>query len=199
MSGIVGSILGALSELPGLILTLGEVAFYDQEVPSSLSGGGTQMLGEHKYPGGVRTADAFGPDDAELAWSGTFVDLAAEARCHQVDAMRRFGVPVPLTWSSFSYAVIIKSFTWTYERTWQIRYQISLFVVQDLLFPPDDGDAESFDQQASNDAGAAAGNTYDYGPQVYNYPDTAPGQADYLTAEAGYLQSTGGVARIAPN
>jgi hypothetical protein len=158
MSGVVAGILGTLTELPKLFLTLGGVVLYDQEVPASLQGGGAQTLAEHKYPGGTRTIDTFGPDDEDLKWEGTFLDVQAETRCHQLDAIRRAGLQVPLTWSSFSYLVVVRRFTWDYQRPWQIPYQISCSVVQDILFAPPANTTNTPSQQATADTSTASSN-----------------------------------------
>lgn len=133
---VVGAtVIGSLvTGAPFVLLKVGEIVFYDHEVPQTIAGGGEQMLAVHKYPGGIRTVDALGPDDREIEWGGLFLDATAEPRCHALDAVRRQGEPTTLYWSSFLYQVVIRSFTWSYERSWQIRYQLSLMVVQDLLF-----------------------------------------------------------------
>jgi hypothetical protein len=187
--GIVAGVLETLTELPQLYLTLGGVVFNDQEIPSSLSGGGDQMLGAHKYPGGVRTVDTFGPDDKDLSWGGTFLDTSAETRCHQLDSMRRQGLPLTLTWSNFNYLVLIRSFTWTYQRPWQIPYRMVCFVLQDMNFPPDDISQDATGQ-AQNDVAAASANAPDAGgPNGYAYPSTASG-FDNLTLNAATLQAS---------
>lgn len=157
-AGILANVAGTLSELPPFVLQLGGVTFYDQEIPSSLGGGGEQTLEVHKYPGGARTIDTFGPDDKDIEWSGRFLDLEAEARCQQIDVMRRQGLPVLLTWSSYVYTVVIHSFTWTYERSWQIQYQISLCVQQDELNAADGDGTPSPNEQIQNDTADVSSN-----------------------------------------
>lgn len=122
-----------------LILTLGGVTFNDFEVPEAIRAGGGQMTETHRRAGGKRTIDAFGPDDEMIRWGGTFFDDGAEARCQQIDAMRRAGAPVTVSWSSFSYLVVIKSFAWDFIRFYQIEYSIELEVIQDNAQPDTDG------------------------------------------------------------
>lgn len=118
-----------------LTLSLGPVDFADFEIPDEIQGGGGQTTVIHKYAGGSRTIDAFGSDDDVLSWSGIFFDQTAESRCQQLDAMRKAGAPVPCSWSSFSYLVVIKSFTWKFVRFYEIHYSISLEVVDDRTQP----------------------------------------------------------------
>ena len=148
------------------VMMLGDFAFQEFEVPAELSAGGKQAVSTHKYPGGLRTVDTTGPDDDLITWSGTFLDGDAEQRCQQLDGMRRAGVQLPLTWSSFGYIVVIASFTWKYRRFYQIDYSISLEVVQDQTQPliNEAGDPESQMQSDIGDAlddanGFAAGIT----------------------------------------
>lgn len=136
--------------MPDFVLTLGGVDFQEFEVPSEISAGGKQALSTHKYPGGIRTVDTSGPDDDPICWSGTFLDFDAELRCQQIDTMRRQGVAVPVTWSSFSYLVVVASFTWKYNRFYQIGYSISLEVVQDQTQPAGDSSPDVEDQMQSD-------------------------------------------------
>lgn len=138
------------------VLSLGDVDFADFEIPDSIKGGGSQSLEIHKYGGGQRTIDTFGADDDPISWSGLFLDGTAEARCIQIDAMRKAGTPVALSYSSFSYLVVIKSFTWDFEKYYQIPYAITLEVVQDNVQPvtqDDEDDPESSMQGDVDDAG----------------------------------------------
>jgi len=136
--------------MPDFILTLGGIGFQKLEIPESIRGGGAQQLQTHKYGNGERTVDAFGPDDGPLSWSGIFLDDTAEARCQQLDTLRKLGDPVSLVWSSFSYLVVIKEFTWAFERFYQIRYELSLEVVVDRVQPVSDVPADA-DNTISND------------------------------------------------
>lgn len=141
---------------PDFVLSLGGVEFGEFEVPPSISAGGDQQLQTHKYAGGARTVDTFGADDGAISWSGTFFDTDAEARCQQLDTLRKQGAQVPLDWSSFSYLVVIKSFTFHFERFYQIKYEITLEVVDDLVQPvtgidPPVDDAIQDDEDATGD------------------------------------------------
>lgn len=133
------------------VLTLGGVAFQDFEVPDSIRAGGGQMLFTHKYPGGPRTVDTMGPDDDTIPWSGWFEGPNAQARCQQLDVMRRQGLQVILDWSAYSYLVVIKQFKWDFRRYYHIGYSILLEVVQDQNNPQPAGQ-DDIDQQITSDA-----------------------------------------------
>jgi hypothetical protein len=148
-----------------LTLTVGGVDFQHFEIPEELRGGGDQIIAWHKYSGGLRKADTFGPDDAPLEWSGTFLDETAESRCQQIDAMRVAGSPVPVSWSSFNFVCIIRSFRWVYRRFYQIDYSITLEVVTNGNQPNTDlSDNPESDIQADfDDAAGFSGNIDDTG------------------------------------
>jgi hypothetical protein len=153
----VGGIGGA-GDVPSVILVLGDVPFMDFEVPEKISAGGQQATHVHKYPGGVRTIDTLGPDDSDITWSGWFEDGTAEQRCQQIDAMRRAGIGVTVTWSSYAYYVVVKAFEFRYNRFFHIAYDIRLQVIQDLMQAPPAED-EDADQSVSDDMDQTQSNT----------------------------------------
>ena len=117
-------------------LTLGPVIFTDFEIPETIKGvGGSQELVIHKLPGGVRIIDAMGRDDADIKWSGRFRGLLAEERAQELDALRIAGQPIPLSWSTFLYTVIIEEFLCDYQQPFEIPYSITLKVVSDDTTP----------------------------------------------------------------
>jgi hypothetical protein len=123
------------------LVTLGGVVLDGFEIPDRIKGGGKQVTRTKRYAGGARSVDTFGPDDAPLQWSGMFLDEDAEDRCQQLDAMRVAGEQIELSWSSFSYQVVITDFTWDHEKFYQIPYSITLEVVEDQAqAQPDDGE-----------------------------------------------------------
>jgi len=119
-----------------VILTLGGVIFQDFEIPEKISGGGAQSLDTKKFLGGSRIIDALGSDDDEIAWDGRFRGFGAEGRCQQLDLMRKQGVPISLTFSTFSYQVLIKRFKFDFQQPFEIPYSISLEVLVDNNAPP---------------------------------------------------------------
>lgn len=118
-----------------VIVTLGGVILQDFENPESIKGRIKQKLDTKKYLGGSRTIDAMGRDDDPLDFSGRFRGSVAEQRFQQVKAMAAAGLPVPLTWSSFSYQVMIESFDFDYQSPMEIPYRLSLEVLTDNSIP----------------------------------------------------------------
>ena len=116
-------------------LTLGPVTFSTYEIPPKINFGGDQALAVKQLVGGRRIVDAMGRIDDDITWSGLFFGSTAVFRARFLDTMRIQGLPLLLTWSQFSYNVVIKSFKPSFERTYQIPYSISCQVIQDLSFP----------------------------------------------------------------
>lgn len=169
----VGSMLGrglasiGIGDIPNLTLVLGGVPFFDIEVPEVIHGGGEQAMVVHKYPGGKRTIDTMGPDDAVLKWEGWFENVLAESRARQLDSIRRQGKAVICSWSSYYYLVVVKSFSFRYNRFFHIGYELVLEIVQDLVAarspPSSDVDASlnksmaSINKAVSGTVGAITG------------------------------------------
>lgn len=122
-------------------LTLGDIVFDDMEIPDAIPFGGEQMTKVHRLTGGKRVVDALGPDDMPLEWSGRFLSPDGLARARALDAMRKAGVAVTLSWSELSYLVVVKRFVANFEAAWNLPYSISCEVVSDLSKPlsPDSG------------------------------------------------------------
>lgn len=115
---------------PDTTVKLGDFAFSDTEVPEKIPFGGRQSLAIHDLVGGVRVIDAMGGLDGPMEWSGLFVGPDALTRARQLDTMRRDGAPLNLSWSEFSYLVVIENFTADFERFYQIPYRISCIVAK---------------------------------------------------------------------
>lgn len=118
------------------VLTLGNIAFLQREVPDTINFGGRQMLSVHRNLGGSRIIDAMGPDPAPIHWSGHFLTVpgivgTAAARARAVDQLRKSGAQVTLAWGSFSYQVVVSHFDAVYKNEWEISYKITCVVLQD--------------------------------------------------------------------
>jgi len=135
-------------------LFLGPVQFTEFEIPDSIKAGGSQGRFIHKYPGGMRSVDTMGPDDAPVTWQGIFLDGTAQDRCKQLDIMRRAGQQIVASWGEYQYLVVIEEFLWDFKRTWHIPYTITLTVVQDQT-QPIQSSAPDVDSQTSDDASDA--------------------------------------------
>lgn len=117
------------------LLTLGQVIFQNFEIPERINFGGEQALAVKELVGGQRVVDAMGRRDDDISWSGLFFGEAAQYRAKFLDGMRVAGAKLPLTFSQFSYLVVIKEFKASFERFYQIPYDIKVTVVQDLNKP----------------------------------------------------------------
>jgi hypothetical protein len=73
--------------------------------------------------------ERLGPDDADVAFQGTFSGPSAEARVRAFDDLRLSGEIVWLTWQSFRRRVVVKSFVVEYHSPWWIPYRVSCVVV----------------------------------------------------------------------
>lgn len=116
-------------------LTLGEVTFSNYEIPQTINFGGSQALSIKQLVGGQRIIDAMGRIDDDITWSGLFFGSTAVFRAKFLDGMRVAGAAIPLTYSQFNYSVVIKDFKANFERNYQIPYQITVSVIQDLNKP----------------------------------------------------------------
>lgn len=110
---------------------LGPVAFSGFEVPERITLGGRQRLAVHTLPGGARIVDAMGPDDGELAWSGTFSGAGASERVRLLDRLRRAGLALPLAWDGWRFTVIISEFEADSANPWWVPYRISCTVLSE--------------------------------------------------------------------
>lgn len=110
---------------------LGDFEFKSFEVPEQLPFGGGQQLVVHKLPGGKRTIDAMGRDDAPIEWSGLFTGPEATDRAKVLDGYRIAGKPLTLVWWDFNYTVVVREFSANWQRWYQVPYRIVCEVVSD--------------------------------------------------------------------
>jgi hypothetical protein len=146
--------------MPGVLL--GSIQFVEREIPDFVPWGGKQQLAIHKLLGGTRVIDAMGPDPNPIKWSGNLYATKAHplpsVRARQIDAMRKAGAQVSLTWGSFNYLVVVQEFQAIYKHEWQIAYTITCEVVTDN--PAQSvGKSVTLDQTIVNDFNAIAGLT----------------------------------------
>ena len=114
-----------------VILTLGDVAFRDMEVPEKISFGGRQNMVVRQLIGGGRAIDVLGFDDGLISFSGIFFGSDAVSRAQMLDAARALGAPLPLVWDGFFYTVIIEEFCADYCKTNLIPFAVGCVVVSD--------------------------------------------------------------------
>lgn len=137
--------------MPDFVLALGDIGFFDFEVPQHIATGLEQTIVLHRYVGGARTADAMGPDFHPITWEGVFTGPSAEWRWNAVGAMCVDGLPVPLTWSAFSKTVLVQKADIKFRRFWHIEYSITCLVIVDQNFPQYEDDSIDLDDQMGGD------------------------------------------------
>lgn len=116
-------------------LILGPYIFQDFSVPQVINGGGDQALAVHQLVGGQRVIDAMGRLDDDISWSGLLFGENAETDAQFLDSLRVAGFELPMIYSQFNYLVLIRSFKFDFEREYQIRYTITVTVLQNLNLP----------------------------------------------------------------
>jgi hypothetical protein len=127
--------IGALAfgALGGVVL--GNFVFSGFETPDQITFGGAQQMDVKRLIGGARVIDLMGPDDRALEWAGTFIDGSPQARAQQLDQMRAAGLPLPLTWGTFFYTVLIARFD-ADVRYGRVPYRISCVVLRNEATAP---------------------------------------------------------------
>lgn len=112
-------------------LILGGIAFDGYSTPNQMMGGGRQAMVVHKLPGGSRSIDTLGPDEANVQWHGHFFGNNAYDTALALDGMRAAGQVVPLIWGGQFRSVIIEEFIYKVRRlpVW-VDYNISCMVYQ---------------------------------------------------------------------
>lgn len=148
---------------PDTVLVLGDFEFAGFEIPERIPFGGDQKLVTHELVGGQRVVDAMGRSDAPLEWSGFFIGQNALERARFLEGLRVAGQELLLTWSEFSYYVVIQSFRCTFERSYKLPYSITCVVVRDAtspvktIAPPGFDEAISADMASATDLGTTIG------------------------------------------
>ena len=112
-------------------LILDGYVFEGFEIPEEVELGGSQAGELTRLPGGIRTFDASGPDDAPISWSGRARGSSAIARAMQLDGMRRAGGQRQLAVLGLSYSVVVHEFRFKIRRPFEIEYRIELLVIAD--------------------------------------------------------------------
>ena len=140
-------------------LILGGYTFSGFGVPEEVPGGGAQQLVVHKFLGGSRVIDAMGADDDPIKFKGMFrnadgIDAMGDAML--LDAMRRAGAPQVLTYWNQNIVVVIERFTFSFQRFYEVPYQIDLVVLSNAAQASQDGGATD-DAAVSDDIGNAQG------------------------------------------
>lgn len=104
----------------------GSITFEGVELPQALNWGSQQHIAAHDFVGGGRQVQALGGQPDPLTWSGIFFGLNAADRAKYLDTQAIEGNPVVLTWDTFSYVCVVRSFQASYLAPWHVRYSITL-------------------------------------------------------------------------
>lgn len=115
-------------------LVLGGIAFDDWSTPSRMPFGGKQALAIHKLPGGSRVVDELGPDEMDIAFTGTLWGDGSFDNGVALDALRSGGQIVPLMYCGQFYQVIVQECSVIVERFPQYAaYNVSCLVVSNPM------------------------------------------------------------------
>ena len=143
----------ALDQAP---VILGPVVFAGHEVPSRISIGGAHAVVIHRLPGGGRVMDAMGSDDGAIGWSGYFTGPIATTRARVVDAIRRAGETVGLSFGDYAFNVVVVHFEYVLQdRGALISYRIRMEIMPDVAAATN-GTSVAIAASLSNDVAAAA-------------------------------------------
>jgi hypothetical protein len=117
---------------PSTSLTIAGFTFSGFGVPEKINGGGAQQLAVHKLLGGARVIDALGADDDSIQFEGRFraadgIDPMTQAAI--LDQIRRAGKPVQLRYWTQAATVVVRSFTWSFQRFYEVPWKIVCEVV----------------------------------------------------------------------
>lgn len=148
---------------PETTLQLGDFVFAELEIPASLPFGGEQALVVHRLVGGTKVVDAMGASPRAVSWSGMFLGQTAADRARYLDTLRVQGLPLDLTWSSFKYQVVVRSFEADFHRGYEIPYSITCEVVKDSTTPVTTLAASDVDRAITEDSSAASDLSDDIG------------------------------------
>lgn len=168
---------------PDTKVILGGIAFERFETPEAISFGGEQRHAVHELVGGSRVIDTIGATPSDKDWSGIFQGSNALARALAFDKLRKAGKPVTLTWSQFSFTVVIHTFKADYQKSHFIPYSISCVVAADNAASKPASD-KSVDAMMKDDAANAV-------KQASGIGDTS-----LISAVASVRSAVAGVARF---
>lgn len=153
-------------------LQLGNVTFYNFEVPESLPNlFGVQKLAIHDFPSqgqGNRTVQQLGsfpfPD---ISWTGIFFDNDVPApvgsadaidRASQINTYRVQAEPIQLIWGPFQYQVIVAEFEIIGRLKQQLEYRIKLVPLVDMTTTSNTGIAAPNPNQVAFEANTGVTN-----------------------------------------
>jgi hypothetical protein len=112
-------------------LTIGGIAFLDEEHPEDISFELAQAWSIHVNVGGSKTAQALGPNPSDVTWTGKLFAQNLQPRFASLKALEVAAQQVQLTYLDQSYTVVVKKFTPKYSHRYLGEYTITVGVIAD--------------------------------------------------------------------
>lgn len=142
-----GPVSSSVSDPQGPALTIGGLAFLNNEHPEKLAFPLEERQAVHELIGGGRQVQDLGPQPSQVTWSGCFWDAQAAQKVQTLKRMQVAGQAVPLSWYNDQYSVLIAKFTPTWIHEYRCEYELTVTVVADLSGTFTQGTAVSIDSQ----------------------------------------------------
>lgn len=114
-----------------VVLQLGDFQFAEYEVPERITMTTAIRTVVHKMVGGARAVNMMGYDPAPLEWSGMLLGDNALSRARTLKQMALAQKMVTLTFSEYSYAVVVTEFVEDFQREYEIYYRLRCEIVAD--------------------------------------------------------------------
>lgn len=116
-----------------LNFSLGDVSFYDWEIPEDFGPlGGKQVIHRHEFPGGQITQTAFGNFPEPITFKGYLTGPNALSRQQQIDAIRSAGEDVTLTYGGYSWTGKVSQFQARAKHQFLVPYELTFLPSADL-------------------------------------------------------------------
>ena len=112
-------------------LQLGDFTFSEYEIPERITMVTAIRAVVRKMVGGARNVNMMGYDPQPLEWSGMLLGENALQRARTLKQMALAQKMLTLTFSEYSYSVVICEFAENFEREYEIYYRLRLEVVAD--------------------------------------------------------------------
>jgi hypothetical protein len=112
-------------------LQLGDFVFAEYEIPERITMVTSMRAIARKMVGGARNVNMMGADPQPMEWSGMLLGDNALQRAQQLKQMALAQKMLALSFSQYSYSVVIGEFAESFEREYEIYYRIRLIVVAD--------------------------------------------------------------------
>jgi len=165
---------------------LGGFAFTSWGIPERINGGGRQRMVVHQLIGGTRVVDVMGWEPDQIRFAGRLRGSAAMLNARLVETLARSGNATVFSYWTNRYQVVVDSFSWSFQRYYEIPFEICLTVVADLTQQVWQAAADTLDDLFGADLVTASA-------AAVSLPTVASGLAQVSTTQAtlGTLQGAG--------